>query len=111
MMKINIRDLDKYIGKLIVVDNHEYKWMFKLLNYNKLLNQATITQPIDILPKPRFYDYSTCRDAENFNKITKEPIADFYSYGLPTKEDLNLYRKYTREARLLGTNNSHYGTK
>ena len=110
-MEINICNIDKYIGKLIVVDNHQYRWMFKLLNYNKLLHQATITQPIDILPKPRFYEYSTCRDAENFNKITKEPIVDFYSYGLPTKEDLNLYRKYTREARLLGTNKSHYGTK
>jgi len=97
------KELIKYIGKILIKENSEYKWMFKLINFNK--HKMKATQGMDIFPKPRAY-----RSESHFNDAFDEALA-LNDTRTPTKEELNLYRKYTRELILLGTNVSDYGRK
>ena len=97
--------LKKYKGKILTRSNSNYTWMFKLVdvnNYGILL----VTQGMDIFPQPRAYHG---RGIKDFNKIHDEINGD--SITIPTKEEMKLYRKYTREIILLGTNKSEFGTK
>ena len=61
---------------------------------------------MDVSPQPNAYHCHA--DGCSFDEIFTEVNVDV---RLPTKEELNLYRKYTRELRLLGTNISDYGRK
>ena len=97
------KELIKYIGKILIKENSQYKWMFKLIDFDEY--SLIVTQGMDIFPQPRAY-----RNESHFNEVCHEQLALDYTRP-PTKEELNLYRKYTRELRLLGTNKSRYGTK
>ena len=97
------KELIKYIGKILIKENSQYKWMFKLIDFDEY--SLIVTQGMDIFPQPRAY-----HNVSHFNEVWHEELALDYT-RLPTKEELNLYRKYTRELRLLGTNKSKYGTK
>jgi len=98
-------ELEKYKGKILTRSNSNYTWMFKVVdvdNYGTLL----VTQGMDIFPQPRAYHG---RGIKDFNKIHDEINGD--NITIPTKEEMNLYRKYTRELIFLGTNKSDFGTK
>lgn len=98
--------LKKYKGKILTRSNSNYTWMFKLVDVD---NDGTllVTQGMDIFPQPRAYYRLGIKD---FNKIHEEIINED-NITIPTKEEMNLYRKYTREIILLGTNKSEFGTK
>lgn len=104
---ISITKLKEHIGKYILRDNREYKWIFKLLNV-KNIREITITQGMDIYPKARAYHG---RGITDFNKQWEEDVYTETKLRLPTKDEMNLYRKYSREIILLNTNKSCYGTK
>ena len=102
---ITLELLKKYKGKILTRSNNNYTWMFKLVdvnNYGTLL----VTQCMDIFPQPRAYHG---RGIKDFNEIHDEINGD--TITIPTKEEMKLYRKYTREIILLGTNKSKFGTK
>ena len=106
MIKKTVENLERYIGKILLCDNGIYKWMYKVISVE---NNTTlhVTQGMDIYPTPRAYKHG---DSNLFNNIDTEDI----SYGelrKPTKEELNLYRKYSRELIFLGTNKTNYGNK
>ena len=107
MIEKNEESLRKYIGKILLCDNGIYKWMYKVVSVKNIKNHCTlyVTQGMDIYPQPRAYKHG---ESNSFNNVDTENI----SYGElrePTKEELNLYRKYSRELILLGTNKTDYG--
>ena len=90
----------------MLCDNGIYKWMYKVVSVGDNCT-LYVTQGMDIYPQPRAYKHGPIK---KFNDIDYEDI----SYGKlrePTKEELNLYRKYSRELILLGTNKTSYGSK
>lgn len=101
-----IEELKQYKGKILVKRNKDYTWMFKLVDI--IGKDLFVTQGIDIKPTPRVY---FARGIKDFNTIHYEPYGNIIVHRLPTKEEMNLYRKYTREIKLLGTNKSNFGTK
>ena len=104
--RISRERLDKYIGKYVLRENADYKWIVKLIDVVKSRNSIMVTQGMDIYPKPRAYHRNS-----SFNTIWEErPSTDSF-FRLPTKEEMNLYRQYSRELILLGTNNSIFGSK
>jgi len=104
---IPIEKLSKYIGKYILRDSGDCKWMFKLLGVknNKTL---IVTQGMDVYPKARAYHG---RGIKDFNTQWAEDVYSQSKLRLPTKNELNLYRQFSREIILLNTNKSCYGTK
>ena len=102
-------ELKKYIGKIIAKDNNIYVWLFKLIDVQEEDNGLIVTQGMDLIPKPSAYHISFC-ESDDFNDLFIEPHVPEIT-RVPTKEELKLYRQYTRELRLLGTNKSMYGTK
>ena len=106
---MTLQEIEKCKGKIIAKDNQDYVWLFKVLdvrNINSEKNvELTATQGMDVYPIPRAY-----RGTEAFNKPYRE-ISVINTMRMPTKAELNLYRKYSRELKLLGTNKSNYGKK
>lgn len=101
------KELKQNIGKIILMENRCYKWMVKLLDVTP--QGIIITQGMDIYPMPNAY---LSEDNQTFNQKYCEPYNDnFKNSRLPQKKEINLYRQYTRELRLLGTNKSNYGRK
>ena len=99
-------ELKKHIGEIVLAENEQFTWMFKLLNINYDDDTLKTIYGMDIKPSPRCYGIS------GFNKPTNETILDrSVQIRMPTKEELKLYTQYTRELRILGTNNSNYGNK
>jgi hypothetical protein len=98
-------ELKKYKGKILTRNNINYTWMFKLVDVDNC-GTLLVTQGMDIFPQPRAYHG---RGIKDFNKIHDEINGD--NITIPTKEEMKLYRKYTREIILLGTNKSEFGTK
>lgn len=106
------KELKSHIGKIITKQNWRCLWMFKLINVldddDESDEPLIVTQGLDILPTPRQYH------AETYSVSFNEPFEEIHCSEitrLPTKEELNLYRKYSRELRLLDTNKSQYGNK
>ena len=102
-------ELRQNIGKIIAKDNKHYIWLFKLVDVPKGKQDLIVTQGIDILPTPRTYHTDFFKEhkfIDNFEEAYQAKLI-----RLPTKDELNLYRKYTRELILLGTNKSQFGTK
>ena len=99
---MTIAEIIKHKGKILVKNNYNYTWMFKLIGLVNSYEIQTI-YGMDIKPCPRIYN------CNGFNATSIEAINE--SIRIPTKEELNLYRKYTREIKLLGTNKSEFGTK
>jgi len=95
-------ELKKYKGKILTRCNSNYTWMFKLVEVDN--DMLLVTQGVDILPHPRFYHHGITF----FNEIHEELNGD--TIRIPTKEEMKLYRQYTREVILLGTNKSEFGT-
>lgn len=95
----------QYIGKILLKENAGYKWMFKVIDIT-LDGNFKVVHGMDIYPQPNAYHCHM--DGCSFDDIFTEANVDV---RLPTKEELNLYRKYARELRLLGTNISDYGRK
>jgi len=94
-------------GNILLRTNGIYTWMFKLVDVDKEKQILYITNPIDIFPKPRFFCDSRTPvykcPSNNFFSIYKESfVLNNYNTRLPTKNELQLYNKYTRKARLLG---------
>jgi hypothetical protein len=88
-------NLKQYIGKYLLRDNGNYKWMFKVIDVidrHKLL----VTEALDIYPTPRAYK----RGIRGFLEAAVEDI-DSHKCGddmrLPTKEDFNIYRESWRK--------------
>ena len=100
------KEIKQNIGKILVKSNREYTWMFKLIDINPDYNDLIVTYGMDIKPQPKAYHCQICDNP--FNKTFEEINVDV---RIPTKKELNLYRKYTIELRILGTNKSEYGTK
>ena len=102
---IPIEELSKYIGKYILRDTENCKWVLKLLGVknNKTL---IVTQGMDIYPKARAY-----RGIKDFNTQWKEDVYPNSKLRLPIKNELNLYRQFSREIIFFNTNKSCYGTK
>lgn len=94
----------RYLGKILLKDNSDYKWMFKVIDITRDGN-FIVTHGMDIYPQPRAYHSVACFN-ETFSEQNIPSII-----RLPNKHELNLYRKYTRELILLGTNVSDYGRK
>ena len=107
MIEKNEETLRKYIGKILLCDNGIYKWMYKVVSVKNIRNYCIVyvTQGMDIYPQPRAYKYG---DSNLFNNVYAENI-HYGELREPTKEELNLYRKYSRELILLGTNKTDYG--
>lgn len=107
MIEKNEETLRKYIGKILLCDNGIYKWMYKVVSVKNIMNHCMlyVTQGMDIYPQPRTYKYE---DPSLFNNVDYENIY-YGELREPTKEELNLYRKYSRELILLGTNKTNYG--
>ena len=96
-------------GNILLRENEIYKWMFKLVDVDKEKQILYITNPIDICPIPNFF----CNARK---PVYKCPSNNFFSVyqeycilndnheriRLPTKNELQLYNKYTRKAKLLG---------
>ena len=96
-------------GNILLRENKVYKWMFKLVGVNKEKQILYITNPIDIFPKPRFFcdtrvPIYKCISNDFFSVYEEDLIPNDNSIKirLPTKNELQLYNKYTRKARLLG---------
>jgi hypothetical protein len=95
-------------GNILLRENKEYKWMFKLVGVNKEKQILYITNPIDIFPKPRFFcegriPIYKCISNDFFSVYEEYFVLDSKRMlRLPTKNELQLYNKYTRKARLLG---------
>lgn len=107
MIKKKKEVLEKYIGKILLNGNGIYKWMYKLVG---VVNDEfiEITQGMDIFPEPRAYKHGPTKQ---FNNVDYEDLYNAKELREPTKEELNLYRKYSRELILLGTNKTNYGNK
>jgi hypothetical protein len=109
-------ELRQNIGKIIAKDNKDYIWLFKLIEVPKGDKDLVVTQGMDVFPVPRTYSKDLYGMWEEHNKeySFNTPFEENYQphiTRLPTKEEINLYRKYTRELRLLGTNKTNFGTK
>ena len=94
-------------GNILLKENKAYKWMFKLVGVNKEEQILYITNPIDIFPIPRFFcdvriPIIKCPSNNFFNVYEEHCIFNDERIRLPTKNELQLYNKYTRKARLLG---------
>ena len=101
MIERTVENLKQYIGKYVLRENDNYKWMFKVVSVvnDKIL---LVTEAMDLEPKVRAYKHGTIN---RFFEVDRECI-DKLSYGdtmrLPTKEELNLYRQYWRKIAFLG---------
>ena len=105
-------ELRQNIGKIIAKDdNKKYIWLFKLVDVPKGKQDLIVTQGIDILPTPRTYHTDFFKEHKFTDNFKEEYSYQAKLIRLPTKDELNLYRKYTRELILLGTNKSQFGTK
>lgn len=104
-------ELRQNIGKIIAKDNKEYIWLFKLVDVPKGKRDLVVTQGIDVFPTPKTYHIDLFKEHKFIDNF--EEVYDYQAklIRLPTKDELNLYRKYTRELILLGTNKSQFGTK
>lgn len=65
--------------------------MFKLVGIGDLWYTIKVTHGMDVSPQPNAYHCHA--DGCSFDEIFTEVNVDV---RLPTKEELNLYRKYTR---------------
>ena len=101
------KELYKYIGKYLLRENREYKWIFKLVDVLGG-NSILVTQGVDIYPTPRMYHSG---GITIFNKTWDETPNEDVLTRLPTKKEMNQYRQYTRELIFLGSNKSSYGKK
>jgi hypothetical protein len=104
MTPIAKENLKNYKGKILGKKYGGYIWLFKLIDVKN--DSIIVSQGIDIEPKPRFYH---SRGLKDFNSMWEEGVEP--TCFLPTKVQLNLYIKYTREAKFLNSNKSNFGTK
>ena len=104
---IPTKELYKYIGKYLLRENRDYKWIFKLVDVIGE-NSILVTQGVDIYPIPRMYHSG---GITIFNKTWDETPSRDVLTRLPTKKEMNQYRQYTRELIFLGSNKSSFGKK
>lgn len=102
---ITQKDLPNYKNKYVKCIHCNYKWIFKLLDIQN--DRLVVTQGIDIYPQPRLY-YGGVTD---FNIKRTEPLYGSDALYTVTKQDMKLYRKFTREIIFLNSNKSYYGSK
>ena len=100
-------ELKQHKGKILTKCNCGYTWMFKLIDVDTQNKKAITINGINILPRPNVY--AKLGDICGFNTVCCERYIS--CIRVPTKEEMNLYRKYTREIKLLGTNKSKFGEK
>lgn len=99
MIERTVENLKQYIGKYVLRENREYKWMFKIVSVENC-DRIQVTEALDIFPKPRAYK----QGIKGFRNVGLENIGTRSEYimRLPTKEEMNTYRQFWRKIIYLG---------
>lgn len=99
MIERTVENLKQYIGKYVLRENREYKWMFKIVSVENC-DQIKVTEALDIYPKPRAYKHGI----KGFRNVDFEDIRvrSEYTMRMPTKEEMDIYRQFWRKIIYLG---------
>ena len=115
--KITKLNIHQFIGKILLKENENYKWMFKVVDVDMKNNILLVTNPLDISPRHRFYLKAVVKYVQNENNFFYDVIREsllqtrYEILRTPTKNELLEYINYTREQRLLNNESILKGEK